>query len=71
MIDSGIPQGHHYVDISKPVDMLVLSRNEYPLNLLPPEAVYPARQICILRDSSHPPYGLLSRPPVVCHCRKT
>lgn len=33
--------GHHYVDISKPADMLVLSRNEYPLNLLPPEAVYP------------------------------
>jgi hypothetical protein len=43
MIDSGIPQGHHYVDISKPVDMLVLSRNEYPLNVLPPEAVYPPR----------------------------
>lgn len=41
MIDSGIPAGHHYVDISKPADMLVLSRNEYPLNLLPPEAVYP------------------------------
>lgn len=41
MIGSGIPEGHHYVDISKPADMLVLSRNEYPLNLLPPEAVYP------------------------------
>lgn len=41
MIGSGIPEGHHYVDISKPTDMLVLSRNEYPLNLLPPEAVYP------------------------------
>ncbi|OBG92921.1 hypothetical protein A5697_06120 [Mycobacterium sp. E3251] len=41
MVDSGIPEGHHYVDISKPADMLVLSRNEYPLNLLPPEAVYP------------------------------
>lgn len=41
MIKSGIPEGHHYVDISKPADMLVLSRNEYPLNLLPPEAVYP------------------------------
>ncbi|RAV12591.1 hypothetical protein DQP57_09705 [Mycobacterium colombiense] len=33
--------GHHYVDISKPADLLVLSMNEYPLNLLPPEAVYP------------------------------
>lgn len=33
--------GHHYVDISEPADLLVLSLNEYPLNLLPPEAVYP------------------------------
>jgi hypothetical protein len=23
--------GHHYVDISAPADMLVLSQNEYPL----------------------------------------
>ena len=33
--------GHHYVDISKPADILVLSLNEYPLNLLPPEATFP------------------------------
>jgi hypothetical protein len=33
--------GHHYVDISKPADTLVLSQNEYPLNLLPPEATFP------------------------------
>ncbi|BBZ15192.1 hypothetical protein [Mycobacterium branderi] len=32
--------GHHYVDLSKPSG-LVLSLNEYPLNLLPPEAVFP------------------------------
>lgn len=33
--------GHHYVDISKPADMLVLSQNEYPPDLLPPEATFP------------------------------
>jgi hypothetical protein len=33
--------GHHYVDISKPADTLVLSQNEYPLDLLPPEAAFP------------------------------
>ncbi|WP_156688204.1 hypothetical protein [Mycobacterium sp. Marseille-P9652] len=43
MIGSDIPEGHHYVDISKPADTFVLSRNEYPLNQLPPEAVYPPR----------------------------
>lgn len=43
MLGSGIAEGHHYVDISTPADTLVLSRNEYPLNLLPPEAVYPPR----------------------------
>jgi hypothetical protein len=34
-------RGHHYVDISAPARMLVLSFNEYPLNLLPPEAMFP------------------------------
>jgi hypothetical protein len=34
-------KGHHYVDISPPAEMLVLSLNEYPLSALPPEAVCP------------------------------
>jgi hypothetical protein len=33
--------GHHYVDISRPADTLVLSQNEYPADLLPPEATLP------------------------------
>jgi len=33
--------GHYYVDISKPADMLVLSQNEYPSSLFPPEATFP------------------------------
>lgn len=42
MVDSGIPEGHHYLEgMSTPTETVVLSRNEYPLNLLPPEAVYP------------------------------
>ncbi len=42
MVDSGIPEGHHYLEgMSAPTETIVISRNEYPVNLLPPEAVYP------------------------------
>jgi hypothetical protein len=42
MVGSGIPEGHHYLEgMSTPTETIVLSRNEYALNLLPPEAVYP------------------------------
>jgi hypothetical protein len=42
MVDSGIPEGHHYLEgMSTPAETVVISRNEYPLNLLPPEAAYP------------------------------
>ncbi|ORJ61977.1 hypothetical protein B5M45_09715 [Mycobacterium simiae] len=42
MVDSGIPQGHHYLEgMSTPTETVVLSRNEYPLSSLPPEAVFP------------------------------
>ena len=35
--------GHHYVDISTPADELVLSLNEYPPSMFPPEATFPPR----------------------------
>lgn len=42
MVDSRIPEGHHYLEgMSTPTETVVLSRNEYPLNLLPPEAGLP------------------------------
>ncbi len=42
MVDSGIPEGHHYLEgMSTPTETVVLSRNEYPLSSLPPEAVFP------------------------------
>lgn len=42
MVDSGIPDGHHYLEgMSTPTETVVLSRNEYPLSSLPPEAVFP------------------------------
>lgn len=42
MVNSDIPEGHHYLEgMSTPTETIVISRNEYPLNLLPPEAVYP------------------------------
>ncbi|MFC5336855.1 hypothetical protein [Mycobacterium branderi] len=42
MVDSGIPEGHHYLEgMSTPTETVVLSRNEHPPNLLPPDAVFP------------------------------
>jgi hypothetical protein len=42
MVDSGIPEGHHYLEgMSTPTETVVLSRNEYPLSALPPESVFP------------------------------
>ena len=41
MHDHPDDSGHYYVDISKPADMLVLSQNEYPSSLFPPEATFP------------------------------
>jgi hypothetical protein len=42
MVESGIPDGHHYLEgMSSPTETVVLSRNEYPLSSLPPEAVFP------------------------------
>ncbi|WP_090600931.1 hypothetical protein [Mycobacterium lentiflavum] len=40
-MDENPGKGHHYVDISRPAKMLVLSLNEYPTSTLPPEAVFP------------------------------
>ena len=52
MVDSGIPEGHHYLEgMSTPTETVVLSRNEYPLSSLPPEAVFPLTDPAVVQTA--------------------